>query len=132
MKLSDAALASAFDAHVQNRWSIAQFADAAGLTIDHAGNILRGIYRKKVPRPPGFQHPWPETVGLTRTVTPEQIAGAYERYQTEDLSIRDFAKILGVSKRAGWLIFHGYSYKDIERPRVPSRYPALGRHKKRV
>jgi hypothetical protein len=132
MKISDAAVAHALEQYVQNRWSPTEFAQALGVTTDHAGNILRGVYRKRVTRPLGFEYPWPERSEGTRAVSAEQIARAYERYQAEDMSIREFARSLGVSKRAGWLIFHGYSYKEIERPEIKSRYPALGRHKKRV
>jgi hypothetical protein len=132
VKLSDAELVVALEAHVKNRWSIAQFTEATGLSNAQAGSILKGRYRKDVPRPEGFEHPWPETIGAHRTLTPEQIAEAFRRYQDERLSVRAFARILGVSKRAGWLIFHGYAYKDVERPEMALHHTPRGGRKKHV
>ena len=130
VKVSDAALYAAFETYVQNRGSIRSFADEIGLSTDQAGCILRGKARRDVPRPPGFMYPWPET--KRRRVSAEQLAEAYRRYQTEHLSIRAFSRLLGVTQYAGWLIFHGFLYKDAERPAVVVQHTPVAEPRKKL
>jgi len=132
VKASDEVLAEALKAHVANRWSIGQFAEAVGLSTDQAGSILRGKSRTDIPRPEGFQHPWPENVDARRMFTPDQITEAFRRYNAERLTVRQFARLLGVTPYAGWMIFHGYAYKDVERPEMALHYTPRGGGKKHV
>jgi hypothetical protein len=128
MKISDTELYNALVEHVARRGTARQLAEATGLSTDQAGSILRGRSRRKVPRPPGFEHPWPETE--TRRVSPEKLAEAFERYHAERLSIRAFSRLIGVTQNAGWLIFHGYLYKDVERPPAIVHHAPVGGRKK--
>lgn len=129
-KVSDAQLAAALTSYVEQRWTPAQFSEALGVSRRYGNKILQGYYRTNVPRPEGFAHPWPDR--SLRGTSPERIVEALRRYREERLSIRAFARLLGVSKRAGWLIFHGQSYKEVERPELSVHFPATGKHKPRT
>ena len=101
--------------HVQNRWTPKQFAEAGGFDYDYALRILQGLSWKHDARPEGFVHPWPEAT--RRKISPEHLAEAFRRHAAENWSVRQFSRFLGLSGQGGWMIFHGYHYKDFERPK---------------
>lgn len=57
---TDEDLEQAFEMYVKNHWSGVRFAEFLGMKQVTAHAILSGRNRRNVPRPEGFEYPWPD------------------------------------------------------------------------
>jgi hypothetical protein len=108
--------------YVKERLSLAQFARLARICDQHAGAVLRGLEWRDIPRPKGFQYPWPEHAirnRASRVLTPEQVREALIRRQQEGWSEQRLADHLGIGRQTARFILTGKTYKEVERPTAP-------------
>ena len=110
------ALKDAFRLYVEHHWTHKQFADHLSVSVNHAAKILKGQAWPEVPRPEGFQYPWPEQIDQSRLLPRAKVVEAFRRYQAEGWGMMDFVSYLGVSPATGYAIFRGDIYADIPRP----------------
>lgn len=122
---SDERLADAFRLYVKNHWSSNQFADHLGIQQGTAASILSGRSRNNIPRPEGFQYPWPDSASLNRRAGEEhgcaktseaEILSVFARIESGELTnMKQVQAELGTSRGVAYSIVAGRSWKHLER-----------------
>lgn len=124
--VSDAALAEAFARYTQEHWSGVQFAEHLGISQITAHSILKGRTRNSVPRPSGFQYPWPDAATMNRPtgsrhgcakVSELQLVEVFDRAVSGELAtFKDVQAALGLSKGIVYGILCGDTWTHVPRP----------------
>ena len=97
---------SCLEDYVKERMSPYELAEHMGVSTDSAYELLWGRTWKKVPRPEGFQYPWPERQEFMvkqnfKKRLPRYRAGI-KRYETEGWTLHQLADHLGIAKGNAW------------------------------
>ena len=107
-EVSDEAHAEALKLYVEQHWSGVQFADFLGVKQITAHMFLSGKRRKHIPRPEGFQYPWPDAASMNRrvggrhgcaTLTEEQVVDLLERVTAGEFSsVKEIQETFSISR----------------------------------
>lgn len=104
MKPDDAWKRECLEDYVRAHMNAKEFADHVGVSRSTAYQILQGRRWTRVPRPEGFQHPWPDN--RSPSVLHERRRKAYEegyrRFVEEDWSYRRLSRHLGIPLQTTW------------------------------
>lgn len=132
---TDAELAHALEQYVLNKWSGVQFAKYLGIKQITAHFILSGKNRSNVPKPEGFQYPWPDAPKLNRNVgenhgcakiTEKEILEVFQRVEAGEFQkVSQIQEVLGISRGMVYGILSGRSWSHL--PRSDSFKAALAK-----
>jgi hypothetical protein len=124
-KVTDEQLVEAFQLYVDGHWSGVQFAKYLSIPQITADSILRGRSRKYLPKPEGFQYPWPDAASMNvkrgedhhaTDLTEAQITAVFARVEEGEFSsVREVQDGLKLSKGAIYALLSGRSWPDLTR-----------------
>ena len=124
--VSDADLKAALQLYTDEQWSGVRFAEFLGIKQVTAHSILSGRTRKSLPRPEGFQYPWPDAASRwARTgsshhsakLTEEQVVQLFLRIiEGEFETVSDLMKETGLKKSPVFNLLNGKTWKMVPRP----------------
>ncbi|MAH47878.1 hypothetical protein CMI37_18800 [Candidatus Pacearchaeota archaeon] len=125
--VSDKDLEEALALYTRHRWSGVRFAGHLGIKQITAHSILKGRTRASVPRPPGFQYPWPKSSSRwaargeahpATALTEEKILEAFELVMKGKISsYAGLGEHLRLSKSATHALVKGKSWPGLDRPK---------------
>lgn len=125
-KATDAEVIEALALYVQHHWSSVQFSEHLGIPQISGHAILKGNGRAYIPRPAGFQYPWPNARSLNRLsgekhgcakLTDDRVAEVLYRVASGALTgMADIAEAFGVSKGVAYGILRGDKWAHVPRP----------------
>ena len=96
--------------YVRDRMTPYQFAEHIGMQLPHVYAVLAGQRWKHIPRPEGFEYPWPERARLGNRKSFLRCVHAYDeavRLRDENgWSLARMAEFLGVHKGSAFQIYH--------------------------
>ena len=125
-EVSDEAHAEALKLYVEQHWSGVQFADFLGVKQITAHMFLSGKRRKHIPRPEGFQYPWPDAASMNRrvggrhgcaTITEEQVVDLLERVTAGEFSsVKEIQETFSISRGIAYGLLGGQGWPHVPRP----------------
>ena len=125
-KFTDAQIREALSLYVQNHWSCRQFAEHLGMKPITADAVLVGRNWAHIPRPEGFQYPWPDARTMNKRVgadhgcskvSEEKVRETFQKIMEGELtSMRAVAMHLGLAKGPAYSIVRGDSWSHVPRP----------------
>jgi hypothetical protein len=125
-KFTDAQIREALALYVQNHWSCRQFAEHLGMKPITADAVLVGRNWAHIPRPEGFQYPWPDARTMNKRVgadhgcskvSEEKVRETFQKIMEGELtSMRAVAMHLGLAKGPAYSIVRGDSWSHVPRP----------------
>lgn len=142
--VSDEDLALALDLYTKEKWSGVQFAKFLGIKHITAAAILTGRSRKYLPRPEGFQYPWPNAAsrwtrrgdrhGCASVLSEAKVAEIYHRIVEGDFkTIREVGDAYGISHGPLYSLMAGRTWKVVPRsPEVEAAIQRLYQRKRNV
>jgi len=116
-QLTDRELEAAFVRFSQEKWTVAQFAEAYEFTPRYAADLLTGVRRRRVKRP--FELNGTNLMTLQAPSVRERsdyVQLALELYCQENWSTVQFAEFLDISRQQACQILLGNSFADVPRP----------------
>lgn len=104
--------------YVEERWCVLRFADEAKVGIRQAQRILRGREWRTIPRPEGFEYPYPEHFrgNGRRKLTFQQLEEGLRLFYTRNWCVQQLADHLGITRPGASQIVRGKSYPEVPRP----------------
>lgn len=104
--------------YVQRRMTAAQFAHRARISRDTARLVLNGHAWREVPRPDGFEYPWPEAKSRSnkRKFTTKTVEEALRLHHVNKWSNRQLARHLGIGINTARNMIIGKTYPEAGRP----------------
>lgn len=124
-KFTEEELVEALKLYVENHWSGVQFGEALGITQLSAHMTLSGKRWAHVPRPEGFQYPWPDAATMNAkkgadhpatSLTEDEILEVFDRVVAGEFSsVVEVGNELGLSKSAAFSLVRGRSWPHLPR-----------------
>jgi len=121
--LTEDQVADAFTRYVEEHWSGVRFGEHLDISQLTAHQILSGRTWKHVPRPMGFQYPWPgvnarrgEQHGSTKLRDSDVERVLFKITQDYYKSVLEVSRALGLSKSATHALIAGRSWGHLLRP----------------
>ena len=98
--------ASCFDDYVAERMSPKTFAEHVGIGMSHAYEVLAGKAWRDVPRPEGFEYPWPEMKSTHRVFAEreEMYRNGVRLWAENKWSYRQLARYMNVPAYTAWTV----------------------------
>jgi hypothetical protein len=111
-RFTEAEVASMLREYVRLRLTPSAFARRFGMGLASAKCLLRGVTYAQVPRPEGFEYPWPRAVGLS----PARVAEGLGKLHANRWTANKLAEYLGIERSLARQIIVGDVYSDVPRP----------------